>query len=148
VQPIRVKKYRCWVRGRMDEIVEREGAALRKVNGSVDGIFRAVAEIGRMVNELSVEDRIKGNHGLDKWGKEREEDGLAVYMAKGVKEEGVSFVSKVLKQNDGSSWFPTKAESSALPPGVAAIATLIHGSKSSGAWATKAEVLKMLRFEE
>ena len=42
VQPIRVKKGWMWVSEQLDRVTGSEGTALRKVNGSVDGIFKAV----------------------------------------------------------------------------------------------------------
>ena len=69
-------------------------------------------------------------------------------MMRGKKGDGISFTSKVNKENDGSSWFPAKAESPALPPEVAAIATVTPRSKLSGAWATKAEALAAMGLSE
>ena len=83
-------------------------------------------------------------HWSDFLKKKRDEDNLAARMVKGKKDGGIWFTSKVNKGNDGSSWFPAKAEGPALPLGVAAIATVTPGSKSSGAWATKAEALAAL----
>ena len=42
VQPVRVKKGWAWVDERLDRIMVSEGTALRKVNESVDGIFKVV----------------------------------------------------------------------------------------------------------
>jgi len=42
VQPIRVKKGWAWVTERLDVMTGSEGTALKKVNGSLDGIFEAV----------------------------------------------------------------------------------------------------------
>ena len=153
VQPIRVKKGWAWVSERLDEVSKSEGTALRRVNGSVDGIFKAVAEIGREVKEMRMVGQVGGRwevneHWSDFLKKKRDEDNLAARMVKGKKDGGISFTSKVSKENDGSSWFPAKAEGPALPPGVAAIATVTPGSKSSGAWATKAEALAALGLTE
>ena len=138
---------------RLDEVTKSEGAALRKVNGSVDGIFKAVAERGKEVKEMRLlsghmSAREVKEHGSDLLGKKREEDNLAARMVKGKRGSGVSFTSKVNKENDGSSWFSAKAKGPALPPGVAAIATVTPGSKLSGAWATKAEALAALGLKE
>ena len=149
VQPIRVKKGWAWVDERLNEMMVSEGAALRKVNGSVDGIFKAVSEIGRRVNELNlVSAGAKGEHWSDLLKEKRVVDNLAAKMVKGKRGDGVSFTSKVKDDNDGSSWFPAKAEGPALFPGVTSIASVTPGSKSSGAWATKAEAYKALGLEE
>ena len=133
VQPIRFKKGWDWVDERLDRIMMSEGAALRKINGSVDGIFKAVAEIGRDVTQMRLGEMVKGEHWSDKLEKKRKEDGLAAHMVKGVRSGGVNFTSKVDKENDGSSWFPGKAEGPALFPGVTPIASVTPGSKWSGA---------------
>ena len=153
MQPIRVKKGWAWVSERLDEVSKGEGTALRKVNGSVDGIFKTVAEIGREVKVMSMIGDYGGKkevreHWSDFLKKKREEDSLAARMVKGKKGSGILFTSKVDKANDGSSWFPAKAKGPALPPGVAAITTVTLGSKSSGAWATKAEALTNLGLKE
>ena len=102
VQPVRVKRGWCWVGERLDEVMTSEEAALRKVNGSVDGIFKAVAELGRLVNEMRLERQVKGDHWSDKLGKKRKEDSLAAHLVKGNRGSGVSFMTKVMKENDGS----------------------------------------------
>ena len=71
-----------------------------------------------------------------------------VYVGDRDKGKGVDFTSKVGKHNDGSSWFPAKAKGSSLPPGVAAIATVTPGSKSSGTWVTLEEAKKALGIKE
>ena len=121
---------------------------MKRVNGSVDGIFRAVAEIGKEVREMKLVGQVKGEHWSDKLGKKRDEDGLAAHMVRGVKGKGVNFTSKVDQENDGSSWFPAKAEGLALRPGVTSIASVTPGSKSSGTWASKAEAMKALGLVE
>ena len=110
MQPVSVKKGWCWVGERLDEVMKNEGSALRKVNGSEEGIFKAVAEIGRMVNDMILVRKVKGDHWSDKLGKKWEEDCLAAHMSKkpiragtGGGEAGVIFTSKVTKENNGSS---------------------------------------------
>jgi len=61
VQPVRVKKGWCWVGERLIEVMKSEGMALRRVNGSVDGLFKAVAEIGRSVNKMRLVGQVKGD---------------------------------------------------------------------------------------
>lgn len=79
-----------------------------------DDIFKAVAEIERMVNKWSLGSRVRGDHWLEKLGKKRDEDGLSAHMVKGVKGEGILFTSKVMKENKGSSRFPARVEGSSL----------------------------------
>ena len=100
VQPIRVKKGSAWVSTRLYEITRSEGTALRRVNGSVDGIFKAVAEIGKEVKELRMigeygEKREVKEHWSDVLKKKRGEDELAARIVKGKKGREVSFTSKV-----------------------------------------------------
>jgi len=131
--------------------MESEGAALRKVNGSVDSIFKAVAEIGKTVNEMRLVGQVKGDYWSDKLGKKRKEDGLAAHTVKvDRKDKGdrVTFTIKVRKENDGSEWFSTKAKVSSLFPAVTHIASLTAGSKSRGAWATKKAAIEALGVEE
>ena len=71
-----------------------------------------------------------------------------VYVGDRDKGKGVDFTSKVGKHNDGSSWFPAKAEGTSLPPEVAANATVTPGSKSSGTWATLEEAKRALGIKE
>ena len=138
MQPIRVKKGWAWVSERLDEVTKSEGKALRRVNGSVHGIFKAVMEIGkevrklRMIGEYGEKRKVK-EHWSDFLKKKTEEDNLAARMVKGKRGRGISFTSKVNKGNDGSSWFPAKAEGPALPPGAAAIAIVTPRSNSSRA---------------
>ena len=70
MQLVRVKKGWCWVGKRLDEVMKSEWVALRKVNGSVDGIFKAVSEIVRKVNEVRLVGQVKGDHWSDKLGEE------------------------------------------------------------------------------
>ena len=156
VQPIRVKKGWAWVSEQIDRAIGSEEAALRRVNGSVDGIFKAVAEIGKEVREMRQLSGMgtreeKEKHWSEFLKKKREEDNLAarmVYVGDRGKGKGVDFTSKVGKHNDGSSWFPAKAKGTSLPPGVAAIATVTPGSKSSGTWATLEEAKKALGIKD
>ena len=153
VQPIRVKKGWAWVSERLDEVSRSEGTALRRVNGSVDGIFKAVAEIGKKVKEMRMigeygRKREVKEHRSDFLAKKRDEDSLAARMVKGKRGSGVSFTSKVNEENDGSSWFAAKTEGPALFPEGVPIASVTPGSKSSGAWATKAEELKAMGLSE
>ena len=67
MQPIRVKKGWAWVAERLDVITGSEGTALRKVNGSVEGIFKAVAEIGKEVKEMRMP--VLGGYGTRKEAK-------------------------------------------------------------------------------
>jgi len=64
------------------------------------------------------------------------------------KGDGVTFTSKITKENDGSQWFYTKAKDSSLFPAVTPIASVTTGSKTRGAWATKAEALAALEIVE
>ena len=153
VQPIRVKKGWVWVSERLNEVSRSEGTALRWINGSVDGICKTAAEIGKEVKEMSM----VGENGSRKevkeywsdfWAKKRDEDNLAARMVKGKKGSGVSFTSKITKENDGSSWFPAKAKGPALFPEVLPNASITTGSKSRGAWATKAEALAALGLSQ
>ena len=105
VQPIRVKKEWYWAQERLDEVMKCEGVALRKLNGSVDGIFKALVEIGRTVNEMRLAGQVKGDHWSDKLVKKRDKEGLAAHMVKVDKRnrgDGVIFTSQVTKENDGS----------------------------------------------
>ena len=77
----------------------------------------------RRIGEYGGRKKVK-EHWLDILKKKRDENNLATRMVKGKKASGVSFTSKVNKENDGSSWFLAKAEGLALPPEVAAIATV------------------------
>ena len=153
MQPIRVKKGWAWASERLDEVSRSKDMTLRRVNGSVDGIFKAVAEIGkevkemRMIGEYGSMREVK-EHWSDFLAKKRDEDSLAARMMKGRKGSGVSFTSKVNKENDGSSWFPAKAKGPALFPEVTLIASVTTVSKSSGAWATKAEAFAAMGLLE
>ena len=143
-QPIRVKKGWAWVSERLDEVSRNEGVALRNVNRSVNGIFKAVAEIGKEVKEMRLVNEYGTRKGVKEYwsdflAKKRDEDKLAAYMVKGRRDKEVSFTSKVDKENDGSSWFPKKSEDLTLPPEVAAIATVTPRSKTSKAWKTREE---------
>jgi len=149
VQPIGVKKGWIWVSEQLDRVTGSEGTALRKVNSSVDGIFKTVAEIGKEVKEM----RMLGGNGTRKevkthWSeflqKKREEDELTARMVyvKNMKnkdgvpkggEDGVTFTSKVGKGNDGSEWFSNKPVGPLFPLWVAAIATVTHEGKKQGA---------------
>jgi len=142
-------------------VMGSEGTALRMVNWSVDGISKAVAEIGKEVKEM----RMLNGYGTRKevkmhWSeflrKKREEDRLASIMVSmdgvvmglvgGV--DGVTFTTKVKKENDGSSWFPKEPVGPLFPPGGAAIATVTPGGKKRGTWATKEEALKALGYSK
>jgi len=61
--------------------------------------------------------------------------------------DGVTFTSKVGKENDESTWFPNKPVSPLFPPGVAAIATVTPWGKKRGTWATKEEALAALGID-
>ena len=138
-----------------------EGTALRKVNWRVDGIFKAVAEIGkevkemRMLNGYGTRQEVK-THWSEFLQKKREEDKLASHMVYvgdvnksgvgGV--DGVTFTTKVKEGNDGGSWFPKEPVGPLFPPVVAAIATVTPGGKKRGTWATKEDLLKALGMDE
>jgi len=123
VEPIRVRKGWAWVTERLDVMTGTEGTALRKGNGSVEGIFKAVAEIGKEVKEM----RMLSGDGSQKevkthWSEflveKREEDAITAQMVyvgdvdkKGKGKGGrdrVTFTSKVNEGNDGREWFSNK----------------------------------------
>ena len=61
----------------MDEVMKGEGAALRKGNGSAEGIFKAVSEIERKVEKVRLLGQVKGEHWLDAWGRKRRDVTIA-----------------------------------------------------------------------
>ena len=107
----------------IDRATGSEGTALGKVNGSVNDIFKAVAESGKEVKEM----RMLGGYGSRQevkthWSeflqKKRNEDRLVARMVyvgdvkneSGVQgpkggEDGVTFTSKVNKGNDESGCY-------------------------------------------
>ena len=52
MQPVRVKKRWMWVSEQRDKILETKRAALRKVNGKVDGVLSAVTGTGYWIRNM------------------------------------------------------------------------------------------------
>ena len=142
VQPIRAKKGWVWVGEMVDQILKREGEALRRCDTSIKGVMGAVQRVVDEVRELKYgKENLKGQWSGPSDRKQKEKE-IAVETPK----SGVVFTSVVKPVSDGSSWFPTNAGGSSLFPVVPPIASGTIGNKSRRTYATEEEALKAAGF--
>jgi len=78
----------------MDEILKSEGVALRKMNGSVKGLFKTMVEVGDRVKWSETEEH-KSGHGSELLAVKRDRDNFTVNKIEDDKRKRVVFMNKV-----------------------------------------------------